>query len=138
MRAFTLIEVMIAVIIATLGAVAALNMGIQSARIETLLKERRRLVAPISIAAFHGNVEFSNTQKRLFAMLESSYKIENEALIDYLDNTWVLYNEERVSSWELIPNAEEYGLPRFEIVEKTVTLNGSSARIYQIREDKLP
>ncbi|MDR0747544.1 MAG: type II secretion system GspH family protein, partial [Helicobacteraceae bacterium] len=59
MRAFTLIEVMIAVIIATLGAAAALNMGIQSTRIETLLKERRQLVAPISIAAFHGDLEFS-------------------------------------------------------------------------------
>lgn len=138
MRAFTLIEVMIAVIIATLGAAAALNMGIQSTRIETLLKERRQLVAPISIAAFHGDLEFSNTQKRLLAMLESSYKIENEALINYLDNTWVFYVEERLSSWELMPNASEYGLPRFEIVEKTVTLNGSSAAIYQIKEDKLP
>ncbi|MDR3347684.1 MAG: prepilin-type N-terminal cleavage/methylation domain-containing protein [Helicobacteraceae bacterium] len=137
-RAFTLIEVLIATLIASIAAVAALNMGLQSIKVGERLKDKQRLSAPIMIAALHGAKEHSNLERTLESMLSGAYRIDNERLKKRLEAIVIFYEEDRQEGWDLIGDmiGSGYDLPSFAIVQKRVALNEKKAQIYTIIEEK--
>lgn len=137
-RGFTLIEVLVAVAILSVAAMAILNLGIQSAKLGERLKKKEALTAPLAVAALHGKADFSNTERTLESFLAQSYRIEHEGLRDYLRKRQFFYGESRLSGWDLIPQGEEAmaGIPRFEIIERSVTADGQQGRLYSVRMER--
>ncbi|MGE4294308.1 MAG: prepilin-type N-terminal cleavage/methylation domain-containing protein [Campylobacterales bacterium] len=135
---FTLIEVLVAVAILSVAAAAILNLGIQSAKLGDRLKQKEALFAPMSVAALHGKTDHSNTNRTLESLLGGSYKIEHEGLKNYLKSREIHYQENRLGSWDLVPEGiDSFGdLPRFEIIERIVTFNDRQGRLYAIRPER--
>lgn len=133
--AFTLIEVIIAVLIASLACMAVLNLGIGSTKVGERLREKQKIMAPLMIASIHGKKDFSQLDQTLESLLGSSYAIEHDRLKTLLQTTEVFYEEEHDSNYDAISEAVggDYDLPQFEIVRRSVSLNGVSGRVYLIR-----
>lgn len=135
---FTLIEVLVAVAILSVAAMAILNLGIQSTQLGDRLKKKEALIAPLAIAAFHAKTDFSNTEWTLEGFLQDRYTIEHEGLKRYLRQKTIFYQEARLSGWDLIPQGEESfeDLPRFEIIEHTVRIQDQEGRLYGVRIER--
>ena len=133
-RSFTLIEVIIAALIASLAAIATLNLSIQSVKVGSRLESRQALHAPIMFAAMHGKSDFANTERTLAALIAGSYTIDNETLKNHLESKTVFYTQARIAGWEAVPSdiADGYNSVEFDIVEKTITMDGRQARIFTI------
>ncbi|GHV59117.1 hypothetical protein FACS1894103_1870 [Campylobacterota bacterium] len=133
-RSFTLIEVIIAALIASLAALATLNVSIESTKVGSRLKSRQELHAPVMFAAMHGKSDYANTEHTLSALLAGSYKIDNEVLKNYLETKTVFYTQTRISGWEAVPSdiADGYNTVQFDIVEKSIKMGDRQARVYTI------
>jgi prepilin-type N-terminal cleavage/methylation domain-containing protein len=152
MRGFTLIEIIVAVLISTLAAMAVLSVGIQSAKVSDRLKKRAAISAPLSIAALHGKLEFSGTERTLESFLMNAYAIDYDPLKEYLNSRQIYYKEEITGRWSLLgesadetlaefggatshPDLNQIRMPRFEIVERSVAAGGIEARVYVLRRE---
>ncbi|MDR2034382.1 MAG: prepilin-type N-terminal cleavage/methylation domain-containing protein [Helicobacteraceae bacterium] len=138
-RAFTLLEVVIATLIASIAAIAALNIGVQSSKIADQLTKRKAILAPLSIAALHGKSDFHNTEKTYESLLSGAYAIDHEGLKRYLQERSVFYTQELYGRWEIALEEEIEGaeLPRFEIIVKTIGAEGLEGRIYAVQPETL-
>ncbi|MDR0664604.1 MAG: type II secretion system GspH family protein [Helicobacteraceae bacterium] len=135
-RGFTLLEVVIATLIASIAAIAVLNIGLQSSKLPDQIKKREALSAPLSIAALHGKKDFHNTERTLESMLGGAYVIDHDGLKSYLRERSVLYAEEIVDRYEIVAEGYEIAqMPSFGIIARTVGASGLEGRIYAIERE---
>jgi hypothetical protein len=129
-------EIMIATLIASFAAAAILNVGVQSSKIVDRLKKRETILAPLSIAALHGKKDFHNTERSFESLLGGAYAIDHEGLKRYLQDRSALYTEELVDRWRITSDSTGgVELPRFEIVLRTIAINGLEGRVYAIQKE---
>lgn len=135
---FTLIEVIIAVAILSVAAMAVFNLGLQSSRISAVLEQREALMGPLSIAALHGNADHHNMNRTLERLIDAEYNIEHEGLRRHLQQTQITYRQRVLEQVELMPGMEEMGwdLPRFELIERQVQMGESALRILSIEVER--
>ena len=137
-RGFTLIEVIVAVAILSVAAMAIFNLGLQSTQITQQLKHREALIGPLSIAALHGTMDHHGLERELGRLLGEGYTIEHEGLRNYLRQSRVTYRQHTLERIDLIPGGEESGwdLPRFELIERQVQVDGVSVRLIGIQPER--
>ena len=93
MRAFTLIEVLISVVILSLiGAALLKNAGINMAYFFKLQKKNSAIDA-MSIVAHHPHLDFNHLQKPLYAFVEPDYRIDDDELKSLLKKEQFTYQE---------------------------------------------
>ena len=93
MKAFTLIEVVISVVILSLvGAALLKNAGMNMAFFSKLQKKNGAIDA-MSIVAHHPNLDFNHLQKPLYAFIESDYHIDDDELKSLLKKEQFSYQE---------------------------------------------
>jgi prepilin-type N-terminal cleavage/methylation domain-containing protein len=135
-RGFTLIEVIIAVAILSIAAMAVFNLGLQGSRISGALSDRQALLGPLSIAALNGSADHHNMTRTLDRLIESEYEIDHDRLRRYLGQASITYHQRTLKRIDPIGMGEESGLdlPRFELIERQVSREGKgSLRIIGVR-----
>ncbi len=137
-RGFTLIEVIVAVAILSVAAMAVFNLGLQSSRISGALSDREALLGPLSVATRHGSSDHHNMERTLEQLIASEYDIDHDGLRRYLRTERYLYRQQTLERIELIPGGEESGwdLPRFELVERQIGNSEGSLRVIGIRMEQ--
>ena len=92
--AFTLIEVLAAVAIASIAGIAMLKMNSANLFFFSKLKNYAQIQGVLSIAGLHGDVKYSRTDKTLYALLDDYYTIDNDELRQYLKSKTYRYDEQ--------------------------------------------
>jgi prepilin-type N-terminal cleavage/methylation domain-containing protein len=96
--AFTLIEVLAAVAIASIAGMALLKMNSANLFFLGKLKNYAQMQDALSVAGLHGDVAFKHSDKTLYALLDPHYKIENDDLRKYLKSQKYGYSETLVDT----------------------------------------
>ncbi len=95
---FTLVEVMAAVVIATIAGISLLQMSSQSTFLFTKVKESSYMSETLSIAGAHSSKRFDKSEPALYDLLSSSYDITNDRLRKLLKESRYSYNEKVVDT----------------------------------------
>ncbi len=91
--AFTLIEVLVATVIASIAGMALLQMNSNNMHLFKQIQYRSSNSEPISLIALHGDKKYNKTTKSLYDILGKTYDIKNDDLRKYLKDYRVDYNE---------------------------------------------
>ena len=97
-RAFTLIEVLVAVVIATIVGAALLRMSSNYLGIFGKMEKKERSSEILSLIAVHADKRFDKSTKSLYDILDNSYDIKNDDLRKRLKDTKVEYKEHLVDT----------------------------------------
>ncbi len=92
-NAFTLIEVLVATVIATIAGMALLQMNSNNTHLFKQIQYRSSNSEPISIIALHSDKKYHRTTKSLYDILDNAYDIKNDDLRKYLKDTKIDYRE---------------------------------------------
>ncbi len=95
---FTLIEVMAAVMIATVAGMALLKISSQSTFLFTKIKETSSMSETLSIAGAHASKRFDKLSPSLYDLLDNTYTITNDEFRRYLKNQQYRYQEKVVDT----------------------------------------
>ena len=96
--AFTLIEVLAAVAIASIAGLAMLKMNSANLFLFGKLKNYAEVQDVLGIAGLHGDVAMNRSDKTLYALLDPSYTIDNDDFRQYLKSQTYSYNESLVDT----------------------------------------
>jgi len=91
--AFTLIEVLVATVIASIAGMALLQMNSNNMHLFKQIQYRSSNSEPISLIALHGDKKYNKTTKSLYDILGKTYDIKNDDLRKYLKDYRVDYTE---------------------------------------------
>jgi prepilin-type N-terminal cleavage/methylation domain-containing protein len=91
--AFTLIEVLVATVIASIAGMALLQMNSNNMHLFKQIQYRSSNSEPISLIALHGDKKYNKTTKSLYDILDRTYEIKNDDLRKYLKDYRVDYSE---------------------------------------------
>jgi prepilin-type N-terminal cleavage/methylation domain-containing protein len=91
--AFTLIEVLVATVIASIAGMALLQMNSNNMHLFKQIQYRSSNSEPISLIALHGDKKYNKTTKSLYDILDRTYDIKNDDLRKYLKDYKVDYSE---------------------------------------------
>ncbi len=92
-KAFTLIEVLVATVIATISGMALLQMNSNNTHLFKQIQYRSSNSEPISIIALHSDKKYHRTTKSLYDILDNTYDIKNDDLRKYLKDAKIDYTE---------------------------------------------
>ncbi len=92
-KAFTLIEVLVATVIATIAGMALLQMNSNNTHLFKQIQYRSSNSEPISIIALHSDKKYHRTTKSLYDILDNTYDIKNDDLRKYLKDAKIDYTE---------------------------------------------
>ncbi len=92
-KGFTLVEVVAAAAIAAIAGIALLQMNSQSMFLFSRLKRTSAVSEALSIVGNHADKRFNHTTKSLYDLLGDTYRIDNDDLRKYLQNTKYDYVE---------------------------------------------
>ncbi len=90
---FTLIEVLVATIIASIAGMALLQMNANNTHLFKQIQYRSGNSEMLSLIALHSDVKYNRTTKTLDDMLGNTYTIANDDLRKYLKETRIDYSE---------------------------------------------
>ena len=105
-KAFTLIEVLVAVVILSTVAVMLFEISTNSKNNYAFLSSKANFTTLASIPLMHNNQKFQNSEKSLFAYLRNDYDIKDDELRKYLKGKKVHYNQEEFSKISLLDEGE--------------------------------
>ena len=95
---FTLIEVLVASVIASVAGLALLKTNSSNTLLFTKLREYSHASEEISLVGAHADKRFNHTTKSIYDILDKSYDISNDDLRKYLKSTKYTYNETLVET----------------------------------------
>jgi len=90
---FTLIEVLVATVIASIAGMALLQMNSNNIHLFKQIQYRSSNSETLSLIALHNDLKYNKTTKTLFDFLDNTYEIQNDDFRKYLKDTKVDYNE---------------------------------------------
>ena len=131
---FTLIEVLAAVAIASIAGIAMLKMNSSNLFFFDQLRQYSQIQETLSIAGFHGTKSDDRSDKTLYAMLETSYTIDNDDLRHYLKSQTYSYSERVVDTVSFDSDAlfsEEDGGTQTETVSEVDMEKAASVPLIQ-------
>ncbi len=97
MRAgFTLIEVLVATVIASIAGMALLQMNSNNMHLFKQIQYRSSNSETLSLIALHNDKKYNRTTKELFVILDDTYDITNDDLRKYLKETKIDYSEKLI------------------------------------------
>ncbi len=118
--AFTLIEVLVATIIASIAGMALLQMNANNTHLFKQIQYRSSNSEMLSLIALHNDVKYNKTTKTLDDILDNTYTIANDDLRKYLKETRIDYNEKVI---ELITfGASEEETPDVSMADQETTM----------------
>ncbi|MEJ2500805.1 MAG: hypothetical protein P8Y65_06735 [Campylobacterales bacterium] len=91
--AFTIIEVLAAVAIATIVGAAMLKMNSSNLFFLGQLKQTSQVSEDLAVAALHADKRFNRDDKSLYDLMEGAYAIDNDDLRRYLKTQNYRYTE---------------------------------------------
>ncbi len=97
-NAFTLIEVLVATVIASIAGMALLQMNSNNTHLFKQIQYRSSNSEPISLIALHSEKKYNKTTKSLYDILDKTYDIKNDDLRKYLKDYSVDYNEQLIET----------------------------------------
>jgi len=96
--AFTLIEVLVATVIASIAGMALLQMNSNNTHLFKQIQYRSSNSESVSLIALHSDKKYNKTCKSLYDILDTTYDIKNDDLRKYLKDTKVDYNEKVIET----------------------------------------
>ena len=96
--AFTLIEVLVATVIASIAGMALLQMNSNNTHLFKQIQYRSSNSESVSLIALHSDKKYNKTSKSLYDILDTTYDIKNDDLRKYLKDTKVDYNEKVIET----------------------------------------
>lgn len=97
-HAFTLIEVLVAAVIASIAGMALLQMNSNNTHLFKQIKQRSSTSEPMSLIALHSDKKYNKTTKSLFDILDDTYDIKNDDFRKYLKETRIDYSEQLIET----------------------------------------
>jgi prepilin-type N-terminal cleavage/methylation domain-containing protein len=95
---FTLIEVLIATVIASVAGLALLKTNSSNTHLFTKLRGYSQASEELSLAGIHADKRFNHTTKSLYDILDKKFDVVNDDLRKYLKTTKYAYNETLVDT----------------------------------------
>ena len=150
--AFTLIEVLVATVIATVAGAGLLQMNSNYTKIFSRIKEKSLSSETVSLIGLHTNIKYNKTSKTFFDILDNTYDIDNDDLRKYLKNQKFDYKEnlvETITFGEDGEKDEDFSMGnskdvsalapviQFEIINVSIKNRELSGSILHIRPVKL-
>jgi prepilin-type N-terminal cleavage/methylation domain-containing protein len=96
--AFTLIEVLVATVIATVVGAGLLQLNSNYTYLFSKIKDKSLSSEIVSIIGLHADVKYNKTTKSLYDILDKTYDIKNDDLRKYLKDTSFDYRETLVDT----------------------------------------
>ncbi len=94
MRAgFTLIEVLVATVIASIAGMALLQMNANNMHLFKQIQYRSSNSETLSLVALHNDIKYNRTTKTLFDILDNTYDITDDDFRKYLKDSKIDYTE---------------------------------------------
>ncbi len=97
-NAFTLIEVLVATVIATVAGAGLLQLNSNYTNLFTKINEKSISSEVVSLIGLHADIKYNKTTKSLYDILDRSYEIKNDDLRKYLKNQSFDYKEHLVET----------------------------------------
>ncbi len=97
-NAFTLIEVLVATVIATVAGAGLLQLNSNYTNLFTKINEKSISSEVVSLVGLHADIKYNKTTKSLYDILDRSYEIKNDDLRKYLKNQSFDYKEHLVET----------------------------------------
>lgn len=129
---FTLMEVLVAVMIASLVGMALLQMNAQSIHLFDRLRQTTKMTEVTAVAAIHADKRFHKTDKTLYDLLDDSYDITSDEFRKFLKDHKYSYQEtvletvtfgeveEAAAMTEEEAIAQEEAMIQFELIQVTI------------------
>ncbi len=95
---FTLVEVLIATVIASVAGLALLKANSSNTHLFTKLTGYSQASEELSLVGIHADKRFNHTTKSLYDILDKKYDVVNDDLRKYLKSTKYAYNETLVDT----------------------------------------
>ncbi len=95
---FTLIEVLVATVIATVAGAGLLQLNSNYTYLFSKIKDKSVSSEIASIIGLHANIKYNKTTKSLYDILDRTYDVQNDDLRKYLKNTSFDYKENLVDT----------------------------------------
>ena len=96
--AFTLVEVLVATVIATVAGAGLLQLNSNYTHLFSTIKDKSVISEVVSIIGLHADIKYNKTTKSLYDILDKTYDIENDDLRKYLKDQSFDYNEHLVDT----------------------------------------
>lgn len=96
--AFTLIEVLVATVIATVAGAGLLQLNSNYTNLFVKIKEKSVSSEVVSLVGLHANIKYNKTKKSLYDILDRTYEIKNDDLRKYLKDQSFDYSENLVET----------------------------------------
>jgi prepilin-type N-terminal cleavage/methylation domain-containing protein len=97
-KAFTLVEVLVATVIATVAGAGLLQLNSNYTYLFSSIKDKSVISEVVSIVGLHADIKYNRTKKSLYDILDDTYEIENDDLRKYLKNQSYEYKEHLVDT----------------------------------------
>lgn len=151
-KAFTLIEVLVATVIATVAGAGLLQMNSNYTKIFGRIQEKSLSSETVSLIGLHANIKYNKTSKTLYDILDKTYEIDNDDLRKYLKDQKFDYNEnlvETITFGEDGAEDEEFSMDdsedvsalapviQFEIIDVSIKSKELRGSILHVRPVKL-
>lgn len=134
--AFTLIEVLAAVAIASIAGIAMLKMNSANLFFFDKLKHYAQMQNVLSVAGLHGDISYNRSDKTLYDILNLHYTIENDELRRYLKSQTYRYEEQLIDTIAFDTDALSEEAPDTE-VDMTDLQNAAAAPLIQFELIKI-
>lgn len=96
--AFTLIEVLVATVIATVAGAGLLQLNSNYTYLFSKIKDKSVGSEIVSIIGLHADIKYNKTTKSLYDILDKTYDIKNDDLRKYLKDEKFDYSEHLVET----------------------------------------
>ncbi len=96
--AFTLVEVLVATVIATVAGAGLLQLNSNYTYLFSQIKEKSVSSEVVSLIGLHADIKYNKTTKSLYDILDKTYDIENDDLRKYLKDQSFDYTENLVET----------------------------------------
>jgi prepilin-type N-terminal cleavage/methylation domain-containing protein len=104
---FTLVEVLVATVIATVAGAGLLQMNSNYTKLFTHIQEKSLSSETVSLIGLHADIKYNKTSKTLFDILDKTYEIDNDDLRKYLKDQKFDYSEHLVETITFGEDGEE-------------------------------
>ncbi len=118
-KAFSLIEVLVAVVILSTVAVLLFEISTNSKNNFSFLSKKANFTTLASMPIMHSNYKYHHREVEIYEFIKDSYDIKDDELRTYLKDKKIHFTYEEFTSFSPLGDediAEDEGIPNFTIV----------------------